>query len=71
MSRRDFLLVSGAMAGTSLLHPVTPIRAAAATGEQPAKKSRIAMVGTGIRGIGMWGKSVVQDYSKYVEFVGL
>lgn len=29
------------------------------------------MVGTGIRGIGMWGKSVVQDYSKYVEFVGL
>jgi len=37
---------------------------------QPAK-SRIATVGTGSRGIGMWGSPVVRDYSDRVQFVGL
>ena len=71
MSRRHFLALSGAMAGTSLINPSAPVYASTAETHQPAKKARIAMVGTGIRGTGMWGKSVVQDYPNYVEFVGL
>ena len=38
---------------------------------RPKAKMRVAMVGTGVRGISMWGKSVMEDYSDIVEFVGL
>jgi predicted dehydrogenase len=34
-------------------------------------KKRIALVGTGSRGSGMWGKDLVDNYSEYVTFVGL
>jgi len=34
-------------------------------------KLRLAIVGTGHRGTGMWGKPVVEVYSDRVEFVGL
>lgn len=71
MSRRHFLAVSGAMAGTTLINPASKIYAVDTETRQPAKKTRIAMVGTGSRGTGMWGTSVVQSYSDYVEFVGL
>ena len=34
-------------------------------------RTRLAIVGTGSRGIGMWGSPAVRDYSKQVEMVGL
>ncbi len=34
-------------------------------------KIRLAMVGTGSRGTGMWGKNLLRDYSERLEFVGL
>ncbi len=34
-------------------------------------KKRIAMVGTGIRGITFWGKNVQDNYKENIEFVGL
>ena len=37
----------------------------------PSGKRRLAMVGTGHRGTGMWGKSLLQSYGDKVEFVGL
>lgn len=37
----------------------------------PDKKLRVALVGTGIRGSTMWGKTVKDDYGDVVEFVGL
>jgi predicted dehydrogenase len=37
----------------------------------PTKKVKLAMVGTGIRGISMWGASVISKYGENVEFVGL
>ncbi|MCK5103489.1 MAG: Gfo/Idh/MocA family oxidoreductase [Cyclobacteriaceae bacterium] len=40
----------------------------------PAKvsgKQKLAMVGTGSRGKGMWGKSLIDSYSDHLEFVGL
>lgn len=72
MSRRHFLAVSGAMAGTTMLDPKSKINAATnlkSNVNQP--KQKIAMVGTGGRGIGMWGTSVVRGYSDHIEFVGL
>ena len=34
-------------------------------------KKRIALVGTGVRGLGMWGKPVIRDYKEFIQFVGL
>lgn len=35
------------------------------------KKLKVALVGTGIRGISFWGKRLVTEYSDILEFVGL
>ena len=32
---------------------------------------RVALVGTGIRGTSMWGRSLVREFPEHVEFVGL
>lgn len=64
MDRRDFLQQSGtAAAGLILTPPFTSPRATA--------KTRIAMVGTGVRGIGMWGNPVIKEFADQVEFVAL
>ena len=34
-------------------------------------KLKVALVGTGIRGISFWGKRLVDQYSDILEFVGL
>lgn len=65
MDRRGFVKATGAasvgalLAGKSLAS-VTPLA-----------RRRYAMVGTGHRGTGMWGKDIVQRYSNEIEFVGL
>jgi predicted dehydrogenase len=37
----------------------------------PGARRRYALVGTGVRGVGMWGRDLVQKYADAVEFVGL
>jgi predicted dehydrogenase len=67
--RRTFLSVAGA----------SILAAASAAGPKPAfskersssGKLKVALVGTGIRGSGMWGETVYKNYSDVVEFVGL
>lgn len=67
MNRRDFLATAGsAVASAILFNPMSSVR-----GQNLIKKMRLAMVGTGHRGTGMWGKSIVKDYSDYIEFIGL
>lgn len=66
-SRRNFIKTAGAtMAGSMLLSPAFGHALASA-----GKKTRVAMVGTGIRGITFWGKFLNEEYSDVVEFVGL
>lgn len=66
MDRRKFIATTGtAVAGTMLVSPVLADVLA------PNKKTRIAMVGTGVRAVNMWGKPVIKDYSDIIEFVGL
>jgi len=63
VSRRDFIATTGAATAAELL-PRAVLGA-------PAPKRRYALVGTGVRGTSMWGRSVVQRYPDVVEFVGL
>ncbi|WP_276483239.1 Gfo/Idh/MocA family protein [Paraflavitalea pollutisoli] len=68
MHRRNFLQQSGSLlAGTILADSVLANENLTA----PFAKKRIAMVGTGVRGIGMWGKPVIEEFKDQVEFVGL
>ena len=63
VSRREFVTtVGGAAVGVGL--------AGNGVGAQ-AKKRRYAIVGTGDRGTGMWGRPIAQQYSDVAEFVGL
>ncbi|KAA6340506.1 putative oxidoreductase YteT [termite gut metagenome] len=71
MSRRGFLAATGAIAGTTLLNPLSLKAEGTAVQSPKASKLRVAMVGTGSRGCGMWGADIVRDYSHQIEFVGL
>jgi predicted dehydrogenase len=68
MNRRKFVTTTGAaIAGSMLIHPVI-----GTTGYSVASdKLRIALVGTGIRGSTMWGRSLAEGYSDILRFVGL
>ncbi|MDX2190038.1 MAG: Gfo/Idh/MocA family oxidoreductase [Bacteroidota bacterium] len=63
MKRREFTAHTGiVLAGSAIIPNI--IKAA------PTKK-RVAMVGTGVRGITFWGKNVQDNYKESIEFVGL
>ena len=66
INRRDFVKAAGVAAASVLLANSTPISAL-----ETNKKRRYAIVGTGHRATGMWGKDLAQKYSENVEFVGL
>jgi predicted dehydrogenase len=66
MKRRTFTQLTGtALAGSLLTNNVL------ASALTPAKKQRVAMVGTGHRGLGMWGVEVLKEHGSRMEFVGL
>lgn len=65
MDRRKFVQNSGTLMAGALLSDVllaSPVK---------ATKKRLAMVGTGHRGLGMWGVPVIKEFGDRVEFVGL
>src|SRR5690606_33630238 len=63
-TRRKFLKDSSLLATSAFLMPLINLAA-----QKP--KMKVAMVGTGGRGIGMWGTSVQAEYNDILEFVGL
>ncbi len=69
VSRRDFLKSSSA--SLAALGALGLTASAPASAAKPAARTRLAIVGTGARGIGMWGAPVVRDYGDYIEMVGL
>jgi len=62
VTRRDFVAAASGAAVASLMPG--PAQGA-------AKRRRYAIVGTGVRGVGMWGRPLVERYSDVLEFVGL
>jgi predicted dehydrogenase len=68
MNRRKFLVNSGALTtGAIVMNPATLMASESAV----KSKKRICLVGTGIRGITMWGRHLMENYSDYIEMVGL
>ncbi len=67
ISRRSFIEKSGVATAGAMVAP------GFISGNTFAKtsKKRIALVGTGIRGITFWGNRVLREYGELVEFVGL
>jgi len=66
VARREFVMTAGTAAAGLLLGA----RAVPAI-VTPLARRRYAIVGTGHRATGMWGKDLVAKYSNEVEFVGL
>jgi predicted dehydrogenase len=62
-TRREFVKAAGGAAAAAL---ITPSLAPAS-----ALRRRYAIVGTGDRAAGMWGRSLTQRYADVLEFVGL
>ena len=63
MDRRDFVKTTGAAAAGAILS--SRITAT------PLARKRFAIIGTGHRATGMWGKDIAERYKDVVEFVGL
>lgn len=66
--RRKFLGTGMAAAVSAVLPLVKPRTAEAKPGNG---KLKVAIVGTGIRGSGLWGKTLKENYGDILEFVGL
>lgn len=72
MNRRNFLTTSAVAASALLADPSKmTAKEVSSLSNAPTKKIRVALVGTGSRGNGMWGSSLVKEYPQYLEFVGL
>lgn len=65
LSRRNFVKTAGTAAVASLVLTNSSLASVS------APKRRYAIVGTGDRAIGMWGKPLIKDYPDLLEFVGL
>jgi len=63
-SRRKFLASVGLLAAGSVVR-------LSAFDFGKKRKLKVVMVGTGIRGVGFWGKRLMEQYSDILEFAGL
>lgn len=68
LSRRKFLATTGvAAAGSVLASQAMPL----ITKANSASKQKLALVGTGIRGITFWGKTILENHGDTADFVAL
>jgi predicted dehydrogenase len=67
MKRRTFIKTSGLAAGATII----PGHAVRTSPKTFFEKKKVALVGTGIRGITFWGRNLVQQYSDVIDFVGI
>src|SRR5687768_18622861 len=65
VSRRDFVKTAGTAAAATL------VLGESALASVSAPRRRYAIVGTGDRATGMWGRQLVKKYSDVIEVVGL
>ena len=65
IDRRDFVKASGVAAASVL------VAGSVLASVKPLARRRYALIGTGHRGTGMWGKDIFEKYANEVEFVGL
>src|SRR5690606_40178438 len=65
MDRRSFIRYTAAAGSALMIEPFTPFAQAG------NKKIKVALVGTGIRGTGLWGDDLIKNFGEAVEFVAL
>lgn len=65
MERRKFLGYTAAAGAALMLHPFESFAFT------PGKKIKLALVGTGHRGSGFWGSTLLKSFGDVTEFVGL
>lgn len=66
INRRNFIKTAGTVAaGSILINPLSVSHSKSST------KMKIAIVGTGVRGISMFGRNLIKEYDNYVHIVGL
>ena len=65
VTRREFVVSTTGAAVGALVAGHAGVAAA------PQAKRRYAIVGTGVRAIGMWGRPILRDYPDLVEMGGL
>lgn len=73
LSRRDFMVTSGKLsaglsAGIMAAGALPSVHAAVGGGN---RRRRFALVGTGVRGVAMYGRDLVRGYGDTVELVGI
>ena len=66
MKRREFINKTSLAAAAFATASMSEVMANAV-----AAKKKVAIVGTGVRGIGMWGNPVMKEFADTVEFVGI
>lgn len=69
INRRQFISASAAAALAAAGHSF--FRAGSLRAQEPGKRLKVALVGTGIRGSGTWGKTLLEKYADVLEMVGL
>ena len=67
MKRKTFIKTAGTVLAGSLIASHLHANPFGSSG----KKIRVAMVGTGNRGMDMWCKPVIEEFGDVLEFVGL
>ncbi len=67
MDRRTFIKTTGAGLAAIAAQPITSGLAQ----DTSHKKTKLAIIGTGMRASDMWGKHIIRDYGDKFEFVGL
>ncbi len=65
MKRRQFIHYTAASGAALLLHPLSSLA------NNRSSKIKLALVGTGHRGSGFWGNTLLKNFGAYAEFVGL
>ena len=66
VDRRNFVKTAGGVVAATSLLGADPL-----FGQTASAKRRYAIVGTGDRATGMWGRQIQERYSDVIEFVGL
>ncbi|MFT3679511.1 MAG: Gfo/Idh/MocA family oxidoreductase [Ferruginibacter sp.] len=65
MQRRKFIQYTAASGAALMLNPFQTFA------DSKNKKTKLALVGTGHRGSGFWGQTLLKNYGKHIEFTGL
>jgi len=74
IDRRQFVREGSTLLAASAVLPLAfpgPGDAAQDAAQDPSRRRRLALVGTGSRGSSTWGRSLVESHSEHVELVGL